>query len=153
MWTLHPSCIQILRWSLKHSVKRTWTGYAFSTNESVGSCNGQGLSVSCVKWPQQTNGPNFSNLALFSCSNLIITTHCFAWHFQSKSNSMSKEILNHSWRTLNSPSRTFRTVRIGQGRKGSYPSGKSNPTENCCPPARPISKKLFASTFLKATNP
>jgi hypothetical protein len=25
MWTLHPFCIHILRWSLKRSVKRTWT--------------------------------------------------------------------------------------------------------------------------------
>ena len=35
MWTLHPSCIHILCWSLKRSVKRTWTGSAFSTNESA----------------------------------------------------------------------------------------------------------------------
>ena len=35
MWTLHPSCIHILRWSLKRSVKWTWTGFAFSTNESA----------------------------------------------------------------------------------------------------------------------
>ena len=32
-----PSCIHILRWSLKHSAKRTWTGSAFSTNESAWS--------------------------------------------------------------------------------------------------------------------
>ena len=37
METLHPSCIHILRWSLKRSVKRTWTGYAFPTNESAWS--------------------------------------------------------------------------------------------------------------------
>ena len=35
MQTLHPSCIHTLRWSLKRSVKRTWTSYAFSTNESA----------------------------------------------------------------------------------------------------------------------
>ena len=35
MWTLHPSCIHILCWSLKRSVKRTWPGSAFSTNESA----------------------------------------------------------------------------------------------------------------------
>ena len=37
--------------SHKRSVKRTWTGSAFSTNESAWSVNGHGLSVSCVKWP------------------------------------------------------------------------------------------------------
>ena len=31
---LHPSCIHVLCWSLKHSVKRTWTNSTFSTNES-----------------------------------------------------------------------------------------------------------------------
>ena len=25
-WTLHPSCIHLLRWSLERSVKQTWTG-------------------------------------------------------------------------------------------------------------------------------
>ena len=35
MQTLHPSCIHILRWSLKRSVKRTWTSSAFPTNESA----------------------------------------------------------------------------------------------------------------------
>ena len=30
-----PSCIHMLRWSLECSVKRTWTGSAFSTNESA----------------------------------------------------------------------------------------------------------------------
>ena len=30
---LHPSCIHILSWSLKRTVKRTWTSSAFSTNE------------------------------------------------------------------------------------------------------------------------
>ena len=34
---LHPSCIHILRWSLKHSVKWTWTGSAFATNGSAWS--------------------------------------------------------------------------------------------------------------------
>ena len=37
MWTLHLSCIHIFRWSLKRSVKRTWTGSACSTNESAWS--------------------------------------------------------------------------------------------------------------------
>ena len=37
MWTLHPLCIHILHWSLKGSVKRTWTGSDFSTNESAWS--------------------------------------------------------------------------------------------------------------------
>jgi hypothetical protein len=37
MWTLHPSYIHVLHWSLKHSVKQTWTGSAFSTNESARS--------------------------------------------------------------------------------------------------------------------
>ena len=32
---VHPSCIHILHWSLKRSVKRTWTGSAYSTNESA----------------------------------------------------------------------------------------------------------------------
>jgi hypothetical protein len=35
MHTLHLSCIHLLRWSLKRSVKRTWTSSAFSTNESA----------------------------------------------------------------------------------------------------------------------
>ena len=34
---LHPSCIHILRWSLKRSVKRTWTGSAYSANKSAWS--------------------------------------------------------------------------------------------------------------------
>ena len=38
-----------------HSVKRTWTGFTFSTNESALKCNGHGLSVSCV-W----SGPQYS---------------------------------------------------------------------------------------------
>ena len=55
MWdstrTLHPSCTHILRWSLKHSVKRTWTRSAVSTNESAWSAiSGHGHSVSRVKW-------------------------------------------------------------------------------------------------------
>jgi len=29
MWTLHPSCIHLFRWSLKRSVKRPWTGSTF----------------------------------------------------------------------------------------------------------------------------
>ena len=33
----HPSCIYILCWSLKHSVKRTWTNSTFSTNGSAWS--------------------------------------------------------------------------------------------------------------------
>ena len=37
MWTLHSSCIHLLRWSLKRSVKWTWTGSIFSTNESAWS--------------------------------------------------------------------------------------------------------------------
>ena len=41
----------ILRWSLKRSVKQTWTGSAFSTNESALKCIGHMLSASCVKWP------------------------------------------------------------------------------------------------------
>ena len=35
--TLHPSCIHILRWSLKRGLEPTWTGSAFSTNESAWS--------------------------------------------------------------------------------------------------------------------
>ena len=37
MYTLHSSCIHILRWSLQHSVKQTWTASAFSTNGSAWS--------------------------------------------------------------------------------------------------------------------
>ena len=33
--TLNPSCIHILHWSLERSVKQTWTGPTFSTNESA----------------------------------------------------------------------------------------------------------------------
>ena len=51
---LHPSCIHILRWSLKRSVKRTWTSSAFSTNESAWSVMvSHGLSISCVMCPSQ----------------------------------------------------------------------------------------------------
>ena len=46
-----PSRSHVLRWSLKHSVKQTWTAPAFSTNESAWKSNGHGHSVSCVKWP------------------------------------------------------------------------------------------------------
>ena len=34
---IHPAFTYILRWSLKRSVKRTWTGSGFSTNESAWS--------------------------------------------------------------------------------------------------------------------
>ena len=34
---LHPFCIHILRWSLKRSMKRTWTSSTFFTNESAWS--------------------------------------------------------------------------------------------------------------------
>ena len=37
MQTLHPSCIHILRLSLKRSVERTWIGSTFSINESAWS--------------------------------------------------------------------------------------------------------------------
>ena len=37
MKTLHPFCIHILHWSLKRSVKWSWTGSAFSTNENARS--------------------------------------------------------------------------------------------------------------------
>ena len=37
MYTLHPSCVHLLCWSLKHSVKWIWTGSAFSANESAWS--------------------------------------------------------------------------------------------------------------------
>jgi hypothetical protein len=52
MWTLHPSCIQVLRWSLQHSVKWTWTGSDFPTNdfptnESASSLMVTGLSIVC----------------------------------------------------------------------------------------------------------
>ena len=51
---IHLPFTYLLRWSLKHSVKWTWTGFsAFSTNESAWSVtiNGHRLSISCVKWP------------------------------------------------------------------------------------------------------
>ena len=51
MKTLHPSCIHILRWSLKRSVKQTWTGFfAFFHQWKCLNCNNHGLLVSCVKW-------------------------------------------------------------------------------------------------------
>ena len=60
----HPPRIHILRWSLKcTSVKRNWTGSAFSTNECL-KCKGHGLSVSCVKWPL-TSAQNNSDIKLF----------------------------------------------------------------------------------------
>jgi hypothetical protein len=43
----------MLRWFLKRSVKQTWTGSTFSTNESI-KCTGHKLSVSCV-W----SGPDY----------------------------------------------------------------------------------------------
>jgi hypothetical protein len=49
---LHPSCIHILRWSLKHSVTRTWTGSLRGFHQR--GClkwSGHGLSVSWVRWP------------------------------------------------------------------------------------------------------
>jgi hypothetical protein len=49
----NPSCIHLLRWSLKRSVRRTWTGSAFSTNESAWSVMATG-SQSRV-W----SGPNW----------------------------------------------------------------------------------------------
>jgi hypothetical protein len=49
MWTLHPSCIHILRWSLKRGVKQTWTGSAFSTKESAWSVLVTWVSFSCVE--------------------------------------------------------------------------------------------------------
>ena len=48
---LHPSRIHALRWSLKRSGKRTWTGSVFPTNGRCLKCtNGNGLSVSCGNW-------------------------------------------------------------------------------------------------------
>ena len=47
MYTLHPSCIHILRWSPMRSVRRTWTGSPFSTNESAWSAMVTGTQ-SCV---------------------------------------------------------------------------------------------------------
>ena len=41
---LYPSCIHLLRWSLKCSVKQTWAGSAFSTNESL-KCNNHKPSI------------------------------------------------------------------------------------------------------------
>ena len=52
---LHPSCIHILHWSLKRSVKRTWTGSTFSTNESAWSAmvtGSQSRVWSLSKWHQ-----------------------------------------------------------------------------------------------------
>ena len=37
MQTLHPSYIHLLCWSLTRSVKRTWIGSTFSTNERASS--------------------------------------------------------------------------------------------------------------------
>ena len=52
---LHVDLTSILhsltRWSLKRSVKRTWTGSAFSHQWECLKCNGHRPSVSCVKWP------------------------------------------------------------------------------------------------------
>jgi hypothetical protein len=54
---LHPSCIHILRWSLKRSVKQTWTGSTFSTDESA-------WSVMMVMGPQSRvwSGPKVSKV-------------------------------------------------------------------------------------------
>ena len=42
---MHLAVPYILRWSLKHSGKRTWTGSAFSTNESAWSVMVTGLGL------------------------------------------------------------------------------------------------------------
>ena len=48
----HFAFTYILRRSLELSVKRTWTGSTFSTDESA--CKAHGPSVSCVEWPLYT---------------------------------------------------------------------------------------------------
>jgi hypothetical protein len=63
MWTLHPSYTHVLRWSLMCSVKQTWTGSAFSTNESAQSAMVTG-SQSRVQ-----SGPKLSQVYLEICGN------------------------------------------------------------------------------------
>jgi hypothetical protein len=67
MRTVHPSCIHILRRSLKRSVKRTWTSSAFSTNESAWSVMVTG-SQSRV-W----SGPNFHKSTLINPLNVSLS--------------------------------------------------------------------------------
>ena len=55
---------------LKRSVKRTWTSSAFSTRWECLKCNGHGLSVSCVMWPEG--------------SHFLTATFRFFWHFCSE---------------------------------------------------------------------
>ena len=60
---LHPSCIRILRRSLKRGVKWTWTGSAFSTNESawrgIMVMGSQSRVWSRPKWCQSGYGLKF----------------------------------------------------------------------------------------------
>ena len=67
MEDLHPSCIHILRWSLKRSVKWTWRGSAFSTNESAWSV--------LVLGPRSRvwSGPNIGGKRAILLKNAIFT--------------------------------------------------------------------------------
>jgi hypothetical protein len=47
MYTLHPSCINLLCGSLKHSVKRTWTGPSFPPMGVLEVQRSQALSLVC----------------------------------------------------------------------------------------------------------
>jgi hypothetical protein len=44
---IHLAFTYSLRWSLKHSVKRTWTGSASPTNETASSLMVTGISLVC----------------------------------------------------------------------------------------------------------
>ena len=44
----HPPCIHMLRWSLKRSVKRTWSRSSFPTNESAWSIMVRAHSLVCA---------------------------------------------------------------------------------------------------------
>ena len=74
--TLHPSCIQLLRWFLQRSVKWTWTSSAFSTNESASSAMGTGSQSRVVcevaLSNRATNLPCFQVISIMKC---LFTMH------------------------------------------------------------------------------
>jgi hypothetical protein len=52
------SCIHLLRWSLKCSVEQTWTGSAFSTNESASSAMVTGSRSRVWSGPKENISPS-----------------------------------------------------------------------------------------------
>ena len=73
---------RLLRWCLKRSVKRTWTGSIFFHQWECLQCNGHGPSASCAKWPWDRTSFLLKGYLIPSVSSFHLDSTYFPIAFQ-----------------------------------------------------------------------